>query len=160
LNSGGAKIGAPGSKERRMSHLSNFPQSLQSGSPGHAPADPEIESVLLALKSAAIRATERADVGFYADYLSDDAIGVTPFGVFNKQQILAGMKDGKSFKSSKIEDTRAVALGEDAGLVTYRATFEVEGRPATDFFVSTLYRRFDDGWKGVFYQQTPLPAKK
>ena len=25
-------------------------------------------------------------------------------------------------------------------------------------FVSTLYRRYVDGWKGVFYQQTPLPG--
>jgi hypothetical protein len=142
-----------------MSHLSNFPDGLQRDGASYGHAESEIESVLLALKAAAVRATEKADVAFYADYLADDAIGVTPFGIFNKQQILQGMKDGKSFKSSKIEDSRAVALGEEAGLVTYRATFEVEGRPATEFFVSTLYRRFGDGWKGVFYQQTPLPAK-
>ncbi|HEV7607127.1 MAG TPA: nuclear transport factor 2 family protein [Steroidobacteraceae bacterium] len=142
-----------------MSHLSNFPDGLQRDGASYSHAESEIESVLLALKAAAVRATEKADVAFYADYLADDAIGVTPFGIFNKQQILQGMKDGKSFKSSKIEDSRAVALGEEAGLVTYRATFEVEGRPASEFFVSTLYRRFADGWKGVFYQQTPLPAK-
>jgi hypothetical protein len=142
-----------------MSHLSTFPAGLQRDVPDHDRVESEIEAALLALKSYAIRATEKGDAAFYADYLADDAIGVTPFGVFNKQQILEGMKDGKSFKSSKIEDSRAVALGEDAGLVTYRATFEIEGRPATEFFVSTLYRRFEDGWKGVFYQQTPLPQK-
>jgi hypothetical protein len=143
-----------------MSHLSNFPDALR-GSTADATHDvPEIEAVLLALKSAAIRATEKGDVAFYADYLSEDAIGVTPFGVFNKQQILAGMKDGKTFKSSKVEDTRAIALGDDAGLVTYRATFEAAGREPAEFFVSTLYRCREDGWKGVFYQQTPLPAKK
>jgi hypothetical protein len=142
-----------------MSHLSNFPAGLQRDSGSHGHVESEIEAVLLALKAAAIRATEKGDAAFYADYLANDAIGVTPFGVFNKQQILQGMKDGKSFKSSKIEDSRAVALGDEAGLVTYRATFEVEGRPAAEFFVSTLYRRFGDGWKGVFYQQTPLPAK-
>jgi hypothetical protein len=146
-------------KEAPMSHLSTFPAGLQRDVPDRDHVESEIEAALLALKSYAIRATEKGDTAFYADYLADDAIGVTPFGVFNKQQILEGMKDGKSFKSSKIEDSRAVALGEDAGLVTYRATFETEGRPPTEFFVSTLYRRFEDGWKGVFYQQTPLPAK-
>jgi hypothetical protein len=142
-----------------MPHFSTFSAGLPQTGVGQDEAGASIEAVLLALKSAAVRATKRADVAFYADYLSDDAIGVTPFGVYDKQQILAGMKDGKSFKSTKIEDSRAVALGNEAGLVTYRATFEVAGRPATEFFVSTLYRRFEDGWKGVFYQQTPLPAK-
>ena len=47
----------------------------------------------------------------------------------------------------------------DAGLVTYRATFESQGKPAVEMFVSTLYRRYHDGWKGVFYQQTLLPPR-
>jgi hypothetical protein len=142
-----------------MSHLSTFPAALFQGAPRHHDDDPEIEAVLWALKSAAIRATEDADVDFYANYLADNAIGVTPSGIFNKQQILDAMKEGKSFKSSKIDDSRAVALGLDAGLVTYRATFERPGEPAVEMFVSTLYRRYHDGWKGVFYQQTLLPVK-
>ncbi len=142
-----------------MSHLSTFPQALFQGAPRHHDDDPEIEAILVALKAAAIRATEKGDADFYANYLADNAIGVTPLGVFNKQQILEGMKGGKTFKSSKIEDSRAVALGLDAGLVTYRATFEAPGEPPVEMFVSTLYRRYHDGWKGVFYQQTPLPSK-
>ena len=141
-----------------MSHLSNFPEGMRENSL-HAWGDGPQEAALLALKDAALRATRDNDVTFYAGYLSDDAIGVTPFGVFDKQQILAAMKDGKSFRSTKVEDTRALSLGDDAGLVTYRATFATASGQATEFFVSTLYRRFDDGWKGVFYQQTPLPRK-
>ena len=142
-----------------MSHLSSFPQALFQGAPRHHDDDPEIEAILVALKAAAIRATEKADVDFYASYLADNAIGVTPFGVVNKQQILEGMRSGKTLKSSKIEGSRAVALGQDAGLVTYRATFEAPGESPVEMFVSTLYRRYHDGWKGVFYQQTPLPSK-
>lgn len=142
-----------------MSHLSSFPQALFQGAPRHHDDDPEIEAILVALKAAAIRATEKADVDFYASYLADNAIGVTPLGVVNKQQILEGMRSGKTLKSSKIEGSRAVALGQDAGLVTYRATFEAPGEPPVEMFVSTLYRRYHDGWKGVFYQQTPLPSK-
>jgi len=142
-----------------MSHLSTFPQALFQGVPRHHDDDPEIEAILVALKAAAMCATEKGDADFYASYLADNAIGVTPQGVFNKQQILQGMKNGKTFKSSKIEGSRAVALGPDAGLVTYRATFVASGEPPVEMFVSTLYRRYHDGWKGVFYQQTPLPSK-
>jgi ketosteroid isomerase-like protein len=141
-----------------MSHLSTFPQALFQGVPRHHDDDPEIEAILVALKAAAMRASETGDVDFYASYLADNAIGVTPSGVFNKQQILQGMK-GITIKSSNIEGSRAVALGPDAGLVTYRALFSAAGEAPVEMFVSTLYRRYHDGWKGVFYQQTPLPSR-
>ena len=142
-----------------MSHLSSVPSALQQAPDKADPYESEIEAVLLALKAAAVRANEKGDVSFYAEYLSDDAIGVTPHGVFDKQQILAALKNG-SFKSSRVEDTRAFALSDDAGMVTYRAWFESGGASAREVFVSTLYRRYVDGWKGVFYQQTPLPGQE
>ena len=141
-----------------MSHLTVFPEALKNAARVEE-SEPSIPAELLALKNAALRATAESDVAFYAGYLSEHAIGVTPFGVFDKQQILQAMKDGKSFRSKRVEDERAVPLGVDAGLVTYRATFEAPDGGEVVFFVSTLYRRFADGWKGVFYQQTPLPAK-
>lgn len=140
-----------------MSHLSSVPSALQQASDKIDPYESEIEAVLLALKAAAVRALEKGDVSFYAEYLADDAVGVTPQGVFTKQQMIGKLRDG-GLRSRKIEDTRAVALSDDAGLVTYRAWFETpEGFPH-EVFVTTLYRRHVDGWKGVFYQQTPLPG--
>lgn len=142
-----------------MSHLSRFPSALQPPTQTD-PYESEIEAVLLALKAAAIRANEKGDVAFYAEYFADDAIGVTPQGVLDKQQILAMLRSGGGFRASKIEDTRAIALSDDAGMVTYRAWLENSEWPAREVFVSTLYRRYADGWKGVFYQQTPLPGDK
>jgi len=140
-----------------MSHLSSVPPALQQAPDRIDPYESEIEAVLLALKAAAVRAEEKGDVYFYADYLADDAIGVTPHGVFDKQQMLAALTNG-SFRTTKVEDTRAFALSDDAGMVTYRAwIMEVDG-PPREVFVSTLYRRYVDGWKGVFYQQTLLVA--
>jgi hypothetical protein len=141
-----------------MSHLTTFPEKLKDP-PLVEKSEASIPAELLALKNAALRATAEGDVAFYAGYLSERAIGVTPFGVFDKQQILQAMKDGKSFRSKRVDDEQALPLGVDAGLVTYRATFESPDGKEAVFFVSTLYRRFEDGWKGVFYQQTPLPAK-
>jgi hypothetical protein len=123
------------------------------------PYESEIEAVLLALKAAAIRANEKGDVSFYAEYLADDAIGVTPHGVFDKRQILAALENG-GYRSSRVEDTRAFVLSDDAGMVTYRAWFESAGGPPREVFVATLYRRYVGGWKGVFYQQTPLPGER
>jgi hypothetical protein len=142
-----------------MSHLSRFPSALQPPTQND-PYESEIEAVLLALKAAAIRANEKGDVAFYAEYLAEDAIGVTPQGVLDKQQILAMLRSGGGFRASKIEDTRAIALSDDAGMVTYRAWLENSEWPAREVFVSTLYRRYADGWKGVFYQQTLLPGDK
>jgi hypothetical protein len=122
------------------------------------PSSHIVEEELQALKAAAIRATADADAAFYKDYLAEDAIGVTPMGIFNKSQILDAMAGGQAFKSSKIENSRAKALGPDAGLVTYEATFGRPGAEARSLFVSTLYERRNGKWKGVFYQQTPLPA--
>lgn len=140
-----------------MSHLSSVPSALQQGPDKIDPYESEIEAVLLALKAAAIRANEKGDVSFYAEYFADDAIGVTPHGVFDKQQMLAALRNG-SFRSTKVEDTRAFAFSDDAGMVTYRAWFEEVDGPPREVFVSTLYRRYVDGWKGVFHQQTLLPA--
>lgn len=140
-----------------MSHLSSVPPALQQSPDKIDPYESEIEAVLLALKAAAIRANEKGDVSFYAEYLADDAIGVTPQGIVDKQQILAAIKNG-GFRSAKVEDTHAIVLSDDAGMVTYRAWFEISGGPAREVFVTTLYRRYVDGWKGVFYQQTLLPG--
>ena len=49
-------------------------------------------------------------------------------------------------------------LSDDSGLVTYRATYpptDPGGNPRV-VFVTTVYKRYADGWKGLFYQQTPL----
>jgi hypothetical protein len=103
-----------------MSHLSSFPNALHQAPEKGDSYESEIEAVLLALKAAAIRASDKGDVSFYAEYLADDAVGVTPQGIFNKQQILAALNNG-SFRSLKVEDSRAFALSDDAGMVTYRA---------------------------------------
>jgi hypothetical protein len=113
-----------------------------------------IEQELLDLKDQALEATRKRDTAFYREYLTDDAIAVVPAGIFTRDQIVGAMGQG-TFQSSAIDDERAVPLGTDAGMVTYVATFG-EGGEARRAFVTTVYRRLDGAWRGVFYQQTPL----
>ncbi len=114
----------------------------------------DVEEQLLGLKSEALEATGRHDGEFYDRYLSDDAVAITPYGVFGRQAIIAQMSSPASaFASTGTDDVRAFVLSDASGVVTYRAHY-----PSGDMMVTTAYRLEDDGWKGVVYQQTPLPA--
>jgi hypothetical protein len=119
-----------------------------------------IESELLALKDLALAATKNADGDFYQSYLADHAMAIVPFGVFDKKAIVDQMASGHTpFRSAKVEDTRAIALTQDSGLVTYKATYEQPGKGTLEVFVTTVYAKVRGEWKGVFYQQTPLESR-
>lgn len=121
----------------------------------------DIAGELLALKDQALAATKAADGDFYRGYLQDDAVAITPYGVFDKEAIVVQMSSPQwSFASEAVDDTRAIVLSEDSGVVTYRATYppaEPGGKPRV-VFVTTVYQRGPGGWKGLLYQQTPLLA--
>jgi hypothetical protein len=115
----------------------------------------DVEATLRSLKDQALAATRDRDQEFYRGYLADDAVAVLPAGVFDKTAVVAALgSPGVPFQSSKVEDTRVVTLGPDAGVVTYRATLA-----SGQVFVTTVYARRNGTWQGVLYQQTPLPAQ-
>lgn len=119
-----------------------------------------VESILISLKEQALEATKKGDAEFYQNYLDDSAIAIVPFGVFNKDAIVQQMGSGKSlFKSAGIEDTKAIVLTPESGIVTYKATYESfanSEKTTVSVFVTTVYAKINGQWKGVFYQQTPL----
>ena len=120
-----------------------------------------IQSILLSLKDQALEATKNSDGKFYENYLADNAIAIVPIGVFDKKAIVEQMSSANSqFKSSKIEDTKAIALTPDCGIVTYKATYQKKDKSSYEVFVTTVYTKTDGKWKGVFYQQTPIIAPK
>lgn len=121
----------------------------------------DIKSTLLSLKEQALEATKNADAKFYEGYLSDNAVAIVPIGVFNKKAIVEQMGDKNSpFKSSKIEDTKAMVLTPESGIVTYKATYQKKDNSDYEVFVTTVYAKINGDWKGVFYQQTPIITSK
>jgi hypothetical protein len=92
--------------------------------------------------------------------LPGNAIAIVPFGVFDKAAIVKQMGSANSqFKSSKIEDTKAIVPTPESGLVTYKAIYEKQREGTNNsysVFVTTVYAKINDEWKGVFYQQTPV----
>ncbi|HTE12024.1 MAG TPA: nuclear transport factor 2 family protein [Chitinophagaceae bacterium] len=119
----------------------------------------DIKSILLSLKEKALEATKNADAEFYEDYLADNAVAIVPIGVFDKKRIVEQMGSKNSpFKSSKIEDTKAIVLTPESGIVTYKATYQKPDKSEYQVFVTTVYSKINNTWKGVFYQQTPVIA--
>ena len=116
-----------------------------------------VESILLSLKEQALEATKNADAVFYENYLDDSAMAIVPGGIFNKKAIVAQMGSANSqFKSVDVNDTRAIVLTPESGIVTYRATYEKEDKTQFEVFVTTVYAKTNGRWKGFFYQQTPI----
>lgn len=117
-----------------------------------------VESILLSLKDRALEATKNSDADFYQSYLDDNAMAIVPFGVFDKEAIVQQMGSVNSqFKSSRIDDTRAIVLTPESGIVTYKATYEKQDSDIiSEVFVTTVYAKINGDWKGVFYQQTPI----
>jgi hypothetical protein len=120
----------------------------------------DVNSVLLSLKNQALEATKNADAKFYENYLDDNAVAIVPIGVFDKKAIVEQMSSKNSpFKSSKIEDTKAMVLTPESGIVTYKATYQKEDKSNYEVFVTTIYAKINGSWKGIFYQQTPIMSK-
>jgi len=120
----------------------------------------DIKSILLSLKEQALEATKNADAKFYENYLADNAVAIVPIGIFDKKAIVEQMSSENSqFKSSKIEDTKAVILTPESGIVTYKATYQKKDKSNYEVFVTTVYAKINGIWKGIFYQQTPILSK-
>lgn len=117
-----------------------------------------IGNILLSLKEQAVEATKNRNGQFYRNYLADHAVAVVPFGIFDKESIVKQMSGDSPFQSLGIEDTRVIVLTQESGIVTYKAIYKSENGEKKKFsvFVTTVYAKINDEWKGVFYQQTPI----
>jgi hypothetical protein len=114
-----------------------------------------IAAELLRLKNGAIQATRDSDVAYYDAYAADDAIGIFPWGTFDKAAVLAQVAQPQPpFQSLGIEDEQVMVLTEDCGVVRYTALY-----PSRRVAVSTLFLRRNDRWQAVVYQQTVLDPR-
>jgi len=118
----------------------------------------DVTSIMIELKEHALEATRKQDGQFYEQFLADTAIAVAPSGVYNKEEIIQQMTSSNAyFKSIAVRDTKTIVLSAESGIVTYKAVYEnLSTKQQVEMFVTTVYARIHDEWKGVFYQQTLL----
>ncbi|MCK9306116.1 MAG: nuclear transport factor 2 family protein [Methanoculleus sp.] len=111
----------------------------------------ELLAVLLEIEKRAWEAADRRDVEFYREYLSPEALVVSPPGVLDREGILQDIvQNPHELPAYTIADPKVVPLGEAGAVLAY--TVSLGGQT---LFVSTVYTRSDGRWRAAFHQRTP-----
>ena len=95
--------------------------------------------------------------GFFAEVCTDDAVMIFPDGlVLDRAAAVEGLRAEPPWASYELSDERVVAVGDDAGVVVYRAVARREGdEPYRAAMASTWVRRAGR-WRLAVHQQTPV----
>ena len=104
--------------------------------------------------SAALASGLGAD--YYREHLTEDALMAFSFGVMSRRDAIDAMEAAPPWKSFEIEDPKVVALGDDCGVLVYRATAQRAGQEPYRAVISSTFVRRDGAWKLAFHQQTPV----
>lgn len=118
----------------------------------------EVTAILISLQEQVLEANKKQDFNFYEKYLADIAIAVAPCGIYDKKAIIRQMgTSASSLKNIGLSDTKTIVLTAESGIVTYKAQYEhATTRQHLEMYVTTVYAKIGNEWKGIFYQQTVL----
>jgi hypothetical protein len=88
--------------------------------------------------------------------LDDGFLGVYPDGFAGKGDHVQQLAGGPTVKSYQLSKLRVMSLGGDHAVLSYRAEFLRQGRAEPEaMYVSSIWRRAEQGWINVFSQDTP-----
>ena len=100
----------------------------------------------------------KGDAAFYREHLIEGALMVfaEPVGVLTKEETVDAIAAGPRWAEVAFDAVHTVRLGDDAVLLTYRATARRSG-DGSDYtaLTSSVYVRRDSSWRLAFHQQTP-----
>jgi hypothetical protein len=104
----------------------------------------------------ALSSGEAAAREFYEAVLDREALMLFPGGTVltSREEILRSM-GGPTWAWFRILEPRTLALGNDAGLIAYRAEAQRPGGEVYSALISSVHVRRGSEWKLVFHQQTP-----
>jgi len=117
------------------------------------------ERVLLARLAEFVTAIAENDVEFFRRNMTDDAQCVFPGtdGVYDKEQVVAGMADHPPYVKYLIEDPHVIDAGPTAAVLTARAVVQrVDDAAPRSLITSSTFVLRDGDWKLAFLQWTPL----
>ncbi len=110
---------------------------------------------LLAAETTVWEALRTSDAAADRAALADDFLGVSPAGFSGPAEHAAALTAGPAVSRYRLEEARAMALGEEYGLIAYRADYQRPGGTAEEsMYVASVWRRRDGGWANVFSQDT------
>ncbi|MCC5970966.1 MAG: nuclear transport factor 2 family protein [Pararhodobacter sp.] len=115
---------------------------------------------LIACETAVWEALVTGDAAADAAALSADFLGVYPDGFAGRDSHTGQLSNGPTVASYQLSEARVMPLGPDHALLAYRASFVRTGRERREgMFVSSIWRRCDDGWTNIFSQDTPATGQ-
>lgn len=122
----------------------------------------DILATLLDLESQGWDALCREGRGgpFYRDLMTEDAVMVLADGsLLDREAVAASLEHAPPWATYRIDDPRLLRLGPDAAGLVYRGTAS-RGAGGPDFVaaMSSVYRRVEQEWRLVLYQQTVVPT--
>lgn len=93
-----------------------------------------------------------------AEALDADFLGVYSDGFAGKVDHVRQLKHGPTIESFTLSRSRALPLGQDHAILSYRADFLRPGNVPQAMYVSSIWKRHGAGWVNVFSQDTPALA--
>ena len=123
-------------------------------------APPPTQDALVALDHKAFEAWKNKDTKFWDTFISDRFAAIEPTGKIDKAAVLKHFSTNEcEVKSYSTSDEQMKSLGNDAALLTYKATADATCRgqkePAQSW-AATLFVREGDQWKAAFHSENPI----
>jgi hypothetical protein len=122
------------------------------------------KDALITLENSAYEAWKSKDAKFWDTFLSDKFVGYGSSGKLDKASASKEYTGADcKIRSYAVSDEQMKPLGNDAALITYKAT--VDGTcggqkvPASSW-AAAVYVRDGDKWKGAFHAQAPVVDPK
>src|SRR5882757_2167808 len=119
-----------------------------------------VTETLLELEDRMWQANREGDGGFYVEYLRDDSLAVSKYGVMNKAQTIPVISANHNpYVKTELSGRQVLVLDDDNAVVTYKVdvTAVVQGNEMElPSYASTVWNRTGGEWRVAFHQQTAL----
>ena len=114
---------------------------------------------LLAVEQEVWAALAAGDADADARLLADGFLGVYGSGFAGKADHCGQLVNGPTVAGYELSDARVLELATDVVLLAYRVRWVGAGvrgtGKATTMYVTSVWRRTDEGWLNLFSQDTP-----
>jgi hypothetical protein len=114
---------------------------------------------LLAVEQEVWAALAAGDADADARLLADEFLGVYGSGFAGKADHYGQLADGPTVAGYELSEAQVLKLSTDVALLAYRARWVGAGArgtgEATTMYVTSVWKRTDEGWRNVFSQDTP-----
>jgi hypothetical protein len=114
---------------------------------------------LLELERAGWRSLcDRTGADFYGSLMTEDGRMVLANGVvMSRSAVIDSLADAPPWSSYTIDDPVVTTLSDDVAALVYTGTGHRDGGEDFTGIMTSVYVRYDSGWKLAHYQQTPKP---